>query len=71
MNKVIKYEFLMDELEHVFQELGIPLDGLLGVRAKSEYRTDRRPYQELFSIEQRDEIERAFAKEIEMHGYVF
>lgn len=71
VNKVIKYEFLMDELGHVFQELGIPFDDSLGVRAKSEYRKDRRPYQELFSIEQRDKIERAFAKEIEMHGYVF
>ena len=71
VDKVIKYESLMDELEIVFQELGIPFDGSLGVRAKSEHRKDRRPYQDVFSDKQRDIIETAFAREIEMHGYVF
>ncbi len=71
VDKVIKYESLMDELGVVFQELGIPFEGSLGVRAKSEYRKDRRPYQDIFSDKQRQIIEKAFAKEIEMHGYVF
>ncbi len=71
VDKVIKYESLIDELGHVFQELGIPFNGSLGVRVKSEYRKDRRPYQEVFSIDQRAVIEKAFMKEIEMHGYVF
>lgn len=71
VDKVIKYESLMDELAHVFDTLGIPFEGTLGVRAKSEHRKDRRPYQEVFTTEQREVIEKAFAKEIEMHGYVF
>ncbi len=71
VDKVIKFESLMEELGHVFDQLGIPFEGSLGVKAKSEYRKDRRPYQEVFTAEQRKIIEKAFAKEIELHGYVF
>ncbi|WP_231892807.1 hypothetical protein [endosymbiont of unidentified scaly snail isolate Monju] len=71
VDKVIKYESLIDELNYVFKRLGIPFDGSLGVRAKSEHRKDAKPYQEVFSIEKRKVTEEAFAKEIEMHGYVF
>jgi hypothetical protein len=41
------------------------------VQAKSGYRTDRRPYQEVFNDSQRRILEKAFAKEIELHGYRF
>jgi hypothetical protein len=41
------------------------------VRAKSEYRTDRRPYQEIYTAAQRRIVDKAFAREIEMHGYHF
>jgi len=71
VDKVIKYEGLMDNLRQVFQKLGIPFDGSLGVNAKSEHRKDRRPYQELFTAEQKEIIESAFAKEIKMHGYIY
>ena len=71
VDKVVKYETLMDELESIFQELGIAFEGSLGVRAKSEYRKDKRPYQDVFSNQQREVIEKAFAKELEMHGYTF
>jgi len=71
VDKVIKYESLMEELLHVFDKLGIPFEGTLGVRAKSESRKDRRPYQKVFTCDQREVIEKAFAKEIEIHGYAF
>ena len=71
VNKVVKYESLMDELGSIFQELGVPFNGSLGIKAKSEHRKDRRPYQEVLSFKQRDIIEKEFAKEIEMHGYVY
>ena len=71
LDKVIKFESLMDELAGVFTRLGIPFAGTLGVKAKSESRTDRRPYQEVFSDRQREVIEKAFAKEIQLHGYAF
>lgn len=71
VDKVIKYESLMGELGHVFEKLGIPFEGSLGVREKTEHRKDRRPYQEVYTAEQKEVIKKAFAKEIELHGYVF
>lgn len=71
VDKVIKYESLISELSPIFFKLGIPFEGSLGVKAKSEYRQDKRPYQEVFTIEQKTTIEKAFAKEIEMHGYTY
>lgn len=71
VDKVIKYESLMDELGVIFGNLGIPFAGTLGVTAKSEHRKDRDPYQSVFTDEQRRIIEKAFAQEIEMHGYSY
>ncbi len=71
VDRVLKYENLMDELGETFRMLGIPFEGSLNIDAKSEYRTDRRPYQEVFNAEQARYIGMAFAKEIELHGYRF
>jgi hypothetical protein len=71
VDRILRYENLIAELSEVFAQLNIPFDGTLGVTAKSEYRTDRRPYQEVFNDPQRRIVEKAFAKEIELHGYRF
>ena len=71
VDRVLRYEDLFAELGQVFSQLKIPFDGKLGVAAKSEYRTDRRPYQQVFNDQQRRVIEKAFEKEIELHGYCF
>jgi hypothetical protein len=71
VDRILHYENLLAELGEVFSQLNIPFDGTLGVTAKSEYRTDRRPYQEVFNDEQRRIVEKAFAREIELHGYRF
>jgi hypothetical protein len=71
VDRVLRYENLMAELGEVFSQLDIAFDGTLGVAAKSEYRTDRRPYRQVFNDEQRRIVEKAFAKEIELHGYQF
>jgi hypothetical protein len=55
----------------VFARLDVPFDGTLGVAAKSEYRSDRRPCQEVFNDQQRRIVEKAFTREIELHGYRF
>ena len=68
---ILRYENLMAELGEVFSQLNIPFDGTLGVAAKSEYRTDRRPNRQVFNEEQRRIVEKVFAKEIELHGYQF
>jgi hypothetical protein len=61
----------MNDLAKVFSKLNVPFEGTLGIGAKSEYRTDRTPYQLVFNEEQRKIVENAFAKEIELHGYRF
>jgi hypothetical protein len=71
VDRVLRYENLTAELSEVFSQLQIPFDGTLGVAAKSEYRKDRRPYQEIFNDAQRKTVEAAFAKEIKLHGYCF
>ncbi|HEX5490808.1 MAG TPA: sulfotransferase family 2 domain-containing protein [Candidatus Udaeobacter sp.] len=71
VDRIIRYENLLPELGEIFAQLNIPFDGALGVAAKSEYRSDRRPYREVFNDQQRRIVEKAFAKEIELHGYRF
>ena len=71
VDRIVRYENLLAELGEIFAQLNIPFDGTLGVAAKSEHRADRRPYQEVFNDQQRQIVEQAFAKEIELHGYRF
>jgi hypothetical protein len=71
VDRILRYENLLTELGDVFSQLKVPFEGTLGAQAKSGYRTDRRPYQEVLNEEQRRIVERAFAKEIELHGYRF
>jgi hypothetical protein len=71
VDRVLHYENLLAELSEVLSQLKVPFDGTLGVAAKSEYRTDRRPHQLVFNDEQRRLVENAFAREIESHGYRF
>lgn len=71
VDRVLRYENLDVDLADVFAELKLDFDGTLGVRAKSDYRTDRTPYQLVFNEAQRKIVEQAFAKEIELHGYKF
>jgi hypothetical protein len=71
VDRILRYENLLTELGDVFSQLKIPFEGTLGVQAKSGYRADRRPYQEVLNDKQRRIIEKAFTKEIELHGYRF
>src|SRR2546430_4167726 len=71
VDRVLRYENLLAELSEVFSQLDIPFHGTLGVKAKSEYRTDRTPYRMVFNDEQRRIVENAFAREIELHDYRF
>jgi hypothetical protein len=71
VDKVLKYETLTEELSEIFKRFDIPFEGNLGVRAKSTQRNDRRPYQEVYTEQQRDIVERAFAPEIQLHGYSY
>jgi len=71
LDEVVKYESLLDGLDKVFHKIGVPFKGTLDIRAKSTYRREKTPYQDVYSDQQRKVIEKAFAKEITMHGYSF
>ncbi len=71
VDKVLYYEDLTNGLRCVFSRLGIPFDGSLGVNAKSGYRTDRRPYHEIFTPKQAAIVAEAFRVELALHGYGF
>lgn len=71
VDRVLRYERLADDLADVFARLGIPFAGSLGVNAKAEYRTDRRPYREVYTRPQAALIGRVFAAEIALHGYAY
>jgi hypothetical protein len=71
VDEVIRYESLMEGLGRVFGRLGIPFAGTLGINAKSGHQKTRTPYQQVYTESQRAIIAKAFAKEIEMHGYTF
>lgn len=71
VDKVLRYENLNEELAVIFKELGIPFDGELNVRAKSEYRTDKSHYSSVYSPEQARLIADAFRNEIELFGYSY
>jgi len=71
VDRVVRYENLTDELGEIFARLNVPFNGDLGVRKKGHFRTDRTPYQSVFSPKQRQIVERVFAREIQLHGYHF
>ena len=71
VDRVLHYECLTDDLTGVLHELGIPFHGSLGVNAKSEYRTDRRPYREVYSAGQAARVGQVFSQETRLHGYSF
>jgi hypothetical protein len=71
VDRVLKYENLQRELAEVFGALGIPYSGSLGVNAKSEFRTDKRPYREVYTPAQARQVAATFAREIDLFGYSF
>lgn len=71
VDRIIDFERLNEGLAEVFERVGVPFNGSLGVFAKSEYRTDRRPYQQILNPAQAQRIREIFAVEIDLHGYRF
>ena len=71
VDRVVKYEKLNEELSEVFNHLGVPFDGTLHVHAKSDFRKDRRPYQQILTDNQQSIIETYFQKEILLNEYTY
>jgi hypothetical protein len=71
VDRVLRWESLDQQLGEVCGKLGIPWTGRLEVRAKSQFRQDRRPYQEWYAPEQQALVREVFADEIRTFGYAF
>lgn len=71
VDRVLQYERLAFDLSQVFCHLGIAFDGDLGVKCKSEYRSDRQPYQNLYTEEQSRLVSKVYAREIKQFGYLY
>lgn len=71
VDEIIKYENMSESLGRICDRFGIPFDGNLGVRAKGEFRSDRRHYSEVLGEEHLEIIDRVFRKELDLHGYVY
>ena len=71
VDRVLRYEQLNEELAAVFARFAIPFAGALGVKAKSEYRTDRRPYRDVYTQAQGERVGEVFVHERRLHGYLF
>lgn len=68
---IAKYENLNVELTRIFRKLGIPFEGNLKIKAKSNYPKDNNSDEKFYSVKHRSQIDKIFRKEIEMHGYTF
>ena len=71
LDRVLYYEHLDEHLASVFHKLGIPFQGSLGVRAKSDYRNDRRHYRDVYTPSQVAQVAAVYRQEISLHGYEF
>jgi hypothetical protein len=71
VDRVLRYERIDEELAGVFRDLRIPFNGSLAINAKSEYRTDRRPYREVYTPAQAKRVADIFTHERALHGYEF
>lgn len=64
------YENLEADLKLALQKCGIDWTGELP-RAKAKFRTDKRPYRELYDDRSRELVARTYHREIEYFGYEF
>lgn len=71
VDHIIRYENLDQALGEIFGLLGIPFAGGLTNQAKSNYLTDRKPYQEVLTSNQRQTIQETHEPEIRLLSYQF
>jgi hypothetical protein len=70
VDSVLDYGKLEEGLRDVFKDVGIPYNGL-GIKAKGQYRTDKRHYREVLNEQQANTIREIYEKEIELFNYQF
>lgn len=71
VDRVLRYEHLIDELEEVFAVLEVPFEGRIPFRAKGKYRKKGIGYRELIPEKYIDEILQIFDKELKLMNYSY
>ncbi len=69
VDRVLRFESLNEELGKLFGELGVPFEGELSARAKSQHRDRRKSTAEYFDAASSRVVAEAFADEIALFGY--
>ena len=70
VKRLYRYENLQETVDSIFNDLNLTGNPQLPT-AKSNLRTDKRPYKDLLDFNQKNKIERIFAQEIEWGKYQF
>lgn len=70
VDQILRFENLAEEIDALRRDLGLAAPLILP-RAKTQFRTDRRPYREVLGEAEAAIIARDFAPEIARFGYVF
>ena len=70
VDKIYLFEELTEALKDLAQRFEVDELPTL-TRAKSEFRVDKRPYQEILSPKQQFQINEAFQREIKLFGYTY
>jgi hypothetical protein len=71
VNHICRYENLNEELEIIFNKLGMPFENFGNYRAKGKYRIKREHYSEIIKEPYIDKIRAVFYKEIKLMEYEF
>lgn len=71
VDRILKYEELNSELDDLLQYLGVPFDGQLTVNAKGDHRKKKQDYRDIYTIDQKRQVEEYFRKEIQLFSYKF
>lgn len=71
VNRVLRYESLLDDFSGICEKLSIPFNGDLGFEINSQFRTDRRSYRDVYTDSQRQFVATVYKREIDLLGYEF
>ena len=71
VDSVARFESLDTDLQDIFRTLSIPFGGVLDIRAKGQFRIDRRHYRDVLTTAQAEQLSQIYSREIVLNGYAF
>jgi hypothetical protein len=71
VDRILRYESLNQDLQSIFEDLGVPFNGALTENAKSTYRNRDVHYSSYYDKESAELIRQVFKKELAVFNYQF